>query len=232
MVAGSNKDLLIFEVERFELVETLTGCGNWTSDLCFSACGRFLAQASNHSSILIWDFLARRLKATLTKSNEWVLCLDFSHSSLHLASGTQSGEIMVWSLDDCLQIKHIKFNNHQNQILSQKFIKDDFLVVGQLYNKIRILNQKYEVFFEFEHRVFYSQSIGISRCQDQLAACNDHTLSIFDLNQLTLKHAIPLKQEGSRLEFSPDDRFLMMFLKQQKSPIHIYQKDYANKAGT
>ena len=55
MAAGNDDDVILYDVDTFNIKHTLKGHGNSINDLRFSNCDKMLLSGSSDSKVILWD---------------------------------------------------------------------------------------------------------------------------------------------------------------------------------
>ena len=55
MAAGNHIDVILYDVDTFNIKHTLEGHGSYIRDLRFSNCNKMLLSGSSDSKVILWD---------------------------------------------------------------------------------------------------------------------------------------------------------------------------------
>jgi tricorn protease-like protein len=87
------------------------------------------------------------------------------------------------------QIKQIKYNS---VVRCLKYSPDKKNLVVGAYDKIRILDENYELIKEIEHKITEFQQICFNNKGDQMAAIHNGLLKIFNSSNFTVIRTLQL----------------------------------------
>jgi len=123
------------------------------------------------------------------------------------------------------QIKQLKYNS---VVRCLKYSPDKKRLVVGAYDKIRILDEHYELVKEIEHKIMEFQQICFNQQGDQMAAVNNGLLKVWNSSHFTIFRTLQLQNQATRIEFTPDDQYLICFNQNNPSNVTILQTfDYS-----
>lgn len=128
----------------------------FSPDEKYAAYGRYKGK----NDIAIIRLSDMKVTQVLNQHSFYINHLDFSHDGKWLTSCSHDGQMIIWNLRDDMYVYHQLVNEFESYLYQSSFSFDDrFLVTGDTYGNIRILQRKGESFEIFQEMNFRKHSV-------------------------------------------------------------------------
>lgn len=135
---GADEYVILWDIQRNEIISTLTGHTRDITSVCFSPNGRYALSSSKDSTIKLWDIDYKNEVRTLKGLSDYVDEVSFSPDGrLALSLSWGNNEIKIWDVFNGSKIQSLV--NNQDKFICATFSPDGRYVVSGGYDHSIIL---------------------------------------------------------------------------------------------
>ena len=131
VLASKEHSIKILDIDKREVVDSLSEHTDGVNSLAFSADYRYLVSTSSDKTIKVWDFSKRKLFKSLD-TGKWVEYASFSPDNQYLVAVSGDEMVRIWDIDKECVVDSLK--GHTRRITKAMFCMDGKKIVSSSWD--------------------------------------------------------------------------------------------------